>query len=42
MEKYITFAAPIEKELQELIKMERKLQFIDSARFFGKLIMKSC
>ena len=42
-EKYITFTVPIEKKLQKLIKMEKKLQqnlsyvlqFIDSARFMA-------
>ena len=42
-EKYITFIVPVEKKLQELIKMEKKLQkntsyilqFIDGAMFMA-------
>ena len=32
-EKYIIFTVAIKKKLQELIKIESELQFIDSARF---------
>ena len=49
-EKYITFTVPIEKEVTRTDKNREEftknisyiLQVIDSARFYGKLIIKFC